>query len=214
MSTVASEVARKLLQVKAVKLQPNNPFTWASGLKSPIYCDNRILLSYPDIRTSIKVALKNKLLAFPDIDIVAGVATAGIPHGALLADAIEKPFIYIRSKSKSHGRKNLIEGELTEGARVLVIEDLISTGMSSMAACDAVTENGGHVSGVLAIFTYGFSSAKKVFTDKGIPMDTLSNYNVLLQEAYESNYITEEEKQILESWNEDPKLWDQKQQTI
>ena len=214
MSTVASEVARKLLQVKAVKLQPNNPFTWASGLKSPIYCDNRILLSYPDIRTSIKVALKNKLLAFPDIDIVAGVATAGIPHGALLADAIEKPFIYIRSKSKSHGRKNLIEGELPEGGRVLVIEDLISTGMSSMAACDAVTENGGHVSGVLAIFTYGFSSAKKVFTDKGIPMDTLSNYNVLLQEAYESNYITEEEKQILESWNEDPKLWDQKQQTI
>jgi len=214
MSTVASEVARKLLQVKAVKLQPNNPFTWASGLKSPIYCDNRILLSYPDIRTSIKVALKNKLLAFPDIDIVAGVATAGIPHGALLADAIEKPFIYIRSKSKSHGRKNLIEGELPEGARVLVIEDLISTGMSSMTACDAVTENGGHVIGVLAIFTYGFSSAKKVFTDKGIPMDTLSNYNVLLQEAYESNYITEEEKQILESWNEDPKLWDQKQQTI
>lgn len=207
MSTIASEVARKLLTIKAVKLQPKNPFKWASGINSPIYCDNRILLSYPDVRTFIKTALVNKLLAFPNIDVVAGVATAGIPHGALLADSIDKPFIYVRSKSKKHGRQNLIEGELKEGANVLVVEDLISTGMSSMAAVDALIDRGANVIGVLAIFTYGFDVSKELFSSRKIPLETLSNYRVLLQEAVDSNYINHEEKLTLESWNKDPKGW-------
>jgi len=207
MSTIASEVAKKLLQIKAVKLQPKNPFQWASGINSPIYCDNRILLSYPEVRTYIKNALQNKLLAFPEFDVIAGVATAGIPHGVLLADAINKPFVYVRSKNKGHGRQNLIEGELHEGAKVLVIEDLISTGMSSMAACDALTDRGAALVGVMAIFTYGFDVSKDLFTEKGIPLETLTNYRVLLQEALESDYINNEEKITLEFWNKDPKGW-------
>lgn len=207
MSTIASQIAKKLLQVKAVKLQPKNPFQWASGINSPIYCDNRILLSYPDVRTFIKKALKDKLLAFPEIDVIAGVATAGIPHGALLADAIDKPFIYVRSKNKEHGRQNLIEGELKAGSNVLVIEDLISTGMSSMAACDALIDNGAKVIGVLAIFTYGFDVSKTLFSDRKIPLETLTNYRVLLEEALNSNYISEDEKTTLETWNKDPKGW-------
>ncbi len=207
MSTIASQIAKKLLQVKAVKLQPKNPFQWASGINSPIYCDNRILLSYPDVRSFIKKALKDKLLAFPEIDVIAGVATAGIPHGALLADAIDKPFIYVRSKNKEHGRQNLIEGELKAGSNVLVIEDLISTGMSSMAACDALIDNGAKVIGVLAIFTYGFDVSKTLFSDRKIPLETLTNYRVLLEEALNSNYISEDEKTTLETWNKDPKGW-------
>ena len=207
MSTIASEVARKLLSIKAVKLQPKNPFKWASGINSPIYCDNRILLSYPDVRTYIKTALVNKLLAFPDFDVIAGVATAGIPHGALLADATDKPFIYVRSKNKEHGRQNLIEGELKEGSKVLVVEDLISTGMSSMAAVDALIDKGADVIGVLAIFTYGFDVSKELFTSRNIPLETLSNYRVLLQEAVDSNYINKDDKSTLETWNKDPKGW-------
>lgn len=207
MSTIASQVANKLLEIKAIKLQPNNPFTWASGLKSPIYCDNRILLSYPKIRSFIKDALVNKTMAFPKFDTVAGVATAGIPHGALLADAMDKPFIYVRSKAKSHGRQNLIEGELKEGSKVLVIEDLISTGKSSVAAVEALQESGADVIGVLAIFTYGFQKASDIFTEKNLSMDTLTNYRNLLQAALETSYITTEEKSLLESWNQDPVKW-------
>jgi len=207
MSTIASQVANKLLEIKAIKLQPNNPFTWASGLKSPIYCDNRILLSYPKIRNFIKDALVNKTLAFPKFDVIAGVATAGIPHGALLADALDKPFIYVRSKAKSHGRQNMIEGELNEGAKVLVIEDLISTGKSSVAAVDALLESGAEVIGVLAIFTYGFQTARDVFSERQISMDTLTNYRNLLQEALDTSYITDEQKSLLESWNQDPVKW-------
>ncbi len=207
MSTVALGIAKKLLQISAVKLQPKNPFTWASGLKSPIYCDNRILLSYPEIRKEVKNAMKDKLFAFGAFDVVAGVATAGIPHGALLADMIDKPFIYVRSKSKGHGRQNQIEGELKSGSKILVIEDLISTGKSSIAACDALIEAGGNVIGVMAIFTYGFQKAYDIFTDRSIPMDTLTNYESLLSEALSSGYINEEEKQILDSWNNDPVQW-------
>jgi len=207
MSTIAAQIANKLLEIKAIKLQPKNPFTWASGLKSPIYCDNRILLSYPDIRNLVKNALANKIKIFQPFDVVAGVATAGIAHGALLADVLEKPFIYVRSKPKGHGMQNLIEGKLPKNAKVLVIEDLISTGKSSIAACDALSDAGAEVIGVLAIFTYGFKSAQKVFTDKSIPMDTLSNYRNLLDEALHIDYISEEEKTILESWNKNPKAW-------
>lgn len=207
MTTVAGQIANKLLEIKAVKLQPKNPFTWASGLKSPIYCDNRIILSYPDIRKMVISAFAEKARMFEDYDTIAGVATAGIAHGALLAEYLSRPFIYVRSKPKGHGMQNLIEGRLEKGSRVLVIEDLISTGKSSMAACDALIEAGAQVKGVLAIFSYGFTSSKDIFTSKSIPMDTLSNYRNLVEEAYRINYITTEEKQLLDSWNKDPVAW-------
>lgn len=210
MNTLASQIALELLKVKAIKLRPNEPFVWASGLKSPIYCDNRISLSHPEVRNIIKNSLKSKVWAFGEFDVVAGVATAGIPHGALLADAIDKPFIYVRSKSKSHGRQNLIEGELNPNQKVLVVEDLISTGMSSMAACDALSDAGAQVIGVLAIFTYGFEASMKLFDAKKIPLDTLTNYRNLVQQAAESNYITEQQKILLEDWNKDPKAWSEK----
>jgi orotate phosphoribosyltransferase len=207
MSTIASKIANKLLEIKAIKLQPKNPFTWASGLKSPIYCDNRVLLSYPDIRNMVKYAFVEKTKIFEPFDVIAGVATAGIAHGALLADATDKPFIYVRSKPKAHGMQNLIEGYLPENSRVLVIEDLISTGKSSIAACEALENEGAEVIGVLAIFSYGLQSAKDIFTRKSIPMDTLSNYRNLLSEANRLDYISDEEKQILESWNKNPEKW-------
>ncbi len=207
MITTASEIANKLLEIKAIKLQPKNPFTWASGLKSPIYCDNRILLSYPKIRKLVIDSLVEKSSIFNSFDVVAGVATAGIAHGALLAEKLDKPFIYVRSKAKGHGMQNMIEGYLPENSNVLVIEDLISTGKSSMAACEAILETGSKIIGVLAIFSYGFQSSKDIFTKKEIPMDTLSNYRNLIQEAFRINYITEEEKLILDNWSEDPVNW-------
>lgn len=209
MSTIASQIANKLLEIKAIKLQPSDPFTWASGLKSPIYCDNRVLLSYPEIRDMVKNAFVEKIRLFKDFDVIAGVATAGIAHGALLADALKKPFVYVRSKPKGHGMQNLIEGYLPNASKVLVVEDLISTGKSSLAACDALIEAESEIIGVLAIFTYGFPSANQLFTDRKIPMDTLSNYRNLLNSAIDTNYITETEKTILESWNKDPRGWDQ-----
>jgi len=207
MTTVAAQIANKLLEIKAIKLQPKNPFTWASGLKSPIYCDNRILLSYPEIRKEVTAALVEKARLFEPYDVIAGVATAGIAHGALLASVLDKPFIYVRSKPKGHGMQNRIEGHLPQGASVLVIEDLISTGKSSMAACDSLIEAGSAVKGVLAIFSYGFQQSKDIFTSKSIPMDTLSNYRNLVQEAFRIQYITAEEKEILDNWSEDPGKW-------
>ena len=207
MTTIASQIANRLLEIKAIKLQPNNPFTWASGLKSPIYCDNRVLLSYPEIRKIVIESLKQKAELFESFDLIAGVATAGIAHGALLAEAMNKPFIYVRSKAKAHGMQNMIEGYMPENSSVLVIEDLISTGKSSLAACDALIEAGAEIKGVLAIFTYGFQKAKDIFSERSIPMDTLSNYRNLLNEAHRINYITEEEKTILNSWSEDPEAW-------
>lgn len=209
MSTTASEVASRLLEIKAIKLQAQKPFTWASGLRSPIYCDNRILLSHPKIRDFIKSSLAKKTKAFKSFDVVAGVATAGIAHGALLADALGKPFVYVRSKAKSHGRQNLIEGELKPGAKVLVIEDLISTGKSSLAACDALLDAGAEIIGVLAIFTYEFDISKNIFSERGIPMDTLSNYRNLLQQAIDADYISSDDLQTLKEWNKDPKAWDE-----
>ena len=207
MGTLAAQIANKLLEISAIKLQPKDPFTWASGLKSPIYCDNRVLLSYPEIRDMVKDAFVEKSKVFREFDVVAGVATAGIAHGALLADAIDKPFVYVRSKPKGHGMQNLIEGYLPEGAKVLVIEDLISTGMSSIAACNALKENGADLVGVLAIFTYGFPQAYEAFSEAGIPMDTLSNYRNLLEGALSTSYINEDEKEVLEAWNKNPKQW-------
>jgi len=210
MTITASQVADHLLKIKAIKLQPKNPFTWASGLKSPIYCDNRVLLSYPAIRKDIIQAFREKSSQFKPFDVVAGVATAGIAHGALLAEALDKPFIYVRSKAKAHGMQNLIEGYLPENSTVLVIEDLISTGKSSLAACKALLENGAQIKAVLAIFSYGFDIAKEVFDAENIPTDTLSNYARLIEVAYSTNYINEEERNMLNDWNSNPKQWAEK----
>lgn len=206
-SILESEVARNLLEIKAVKLSPNEPFTWASGLLSPIYCDNRVALSHPAVRSFLKNCLAEKSRSFGDFDVVAGVATAGIPHGALLADVLEKPFIYVRSSAKDHGRRNQIEGELKTGQRVLVIEDLISTGGSCLVAVDALRDAGAIVTGVLAIFQYGFAKADKAFADKDVPFTTLSNYDALVQEAARTGYVSESDLNTLKQWRENPESW-------
>lgn len=202
MKDLAAGVAQRLLQINAIKLSPQNPFTWASGMKSPIYCDNRIVLSYPDIRTYIIEGFKTTAGDFPAVDKIAGVATAGIPHGALLADKMALPFVYVRSKAKGHGRQNLIEGELKGNEKVLVIEDLISTGGSCLKAVDALQERGVEVVGVLAIFTYGFQKAVNAFAKAGIPFATLSDYDTLVDEAVKANYVTADDLQTLRAWRE------------
>ncbi|MFN0213035.1 MAG: orotate phosphoribosyltransferase [Saprospiraceae bacterium] len=201
------EVARKLLEIKAVKLNPHEPYTWASGLLSPIYCDNRVALSHPRVRTFLKNCLSAKSQVFGTFDVVAGVATAGIPHGALLADVLEKPFVYVRSSAKDHGRRNQIEGELKKGQRVLVVEDLISTGGSCLLAVDALREAGAEVVGVLAIFQYGFAKAETAFSEKGVDFKTLTNYDALLQEAVKTGYVSESDLNTLKKWRENPDSW-------
>lgn len=205
--SIATEVAENLLQIKAIKLSPQNPFTWASGLRSPIYCDNRTLLSYPTIRDRIVVGLVEKSQLFPNFDVVAGVATAGIPHGALLADRLKLPFVYVRAKAKDHGRQNLIEGELKPGKKVLVIEDLISTGGSSLQAVEALRQEGCEVVGVLAIFSYEFESAKIAFQQANCPLETLSNYSTMTQVAITSAYVGPEDQETLHQWRQNPKQW-------
>ena len=197
---IAAEVAKKLLQIKAIKLSPQNPFTWASGILSPIYCDNRVVLSYPESRNFIKSAFVDCSKKFPKFDKIAGVATAGIAHGALLADALQLPFIYVRSKPKAHGRKNQIEGNLEKGEKVLVIEDLISTGGSSLKAVEALVEAGAEAIGVAAIFTYGFEKANTAFGQAGYQLETLSNYDILINEALKTNFINESDVQLLKNW--------------
>lgn len=206
---LAAQIAKKLLEVNAIKLKPNDPFTWASGIQSPIYCDNRISLSYPEVRTFIKEQLCALSREFENFNTVAGVATAGIAHGALMADFMEKPFAYIRSKPKGHGRQNLIEGRLEKGSNVLVVEDLISTGMSSLKAVEAVRKVGCNVVGVIAIFTYEFPAAKKAFDKAACNFKTLSNYSALLTQAERQNYINQDELNILRVWNRDPAKWAQ-----
>lgn len=207
---IANDVAEKLLQINAVKLNPQNPFTWASGIQSPIYCDNRLVLSFPTVRSFVIQAFVEKASQFGAFDIVAGVATAGIPHGALLADRLEKPFIYVREKAKSHGRQNQIEGNIWAGAKVLVIEDLISTGGSSLKAVETLRDAGCEVVGILAIFSYGFQKATDVFGAAACPFDTLSNYNVLVEKAVEMHYISPNDLETLKSWRESPTTWQAK----
>lgn len=197
---IASEVAKRLLQIKAIKLSPQKPFTWASGILSPIYCDNRIVLSHPETRDFVKNCLIEKSKEFGPFDAVAGVATAGIAHGMLLADALKLPYAYIRSSPKEHGRQNLIEGELPPAANVLVIEDLVSTGGSSLKAVEAVRSTGCKVVGVLAIFTYGFQKAHVAFENAGCPLATLSNYDVLVREALATKYINLIDVDMLTTW--------------
>jgi len=201
------EVAKKLLQIKAIKLSPQKPFTWASGWRSPIYCDNRTLLSFPEVRSFVVDQFVAVAKHFEPFDAVAGVATAGIPHGALLAYRLDSPFIYVRSKAKAHGRQNRIEGRLEQGQRVLVIEDLISTGGSSIEAVQALREAGAEVVGVLAIFTYGFDRAVQTFAEADCSFETLSNYDILLAEAADQKYITPEEQQLLAEWRKSPETW-------
>lgn len=203
----AAEVARRLLEIRAVKLSPHDPFTWASGILSPIYCDNRIALSHPAVRSFIKNCLAGQAGSFGAFDVVAGVATAGIPHGALLADKLDLPFVYVRGSAKDHGRRNLVEGELQEGQRVLVIEDLISTGGSCLTATEALLDAGCSVCGVLAIFQYGFPKAQAAFAAKNLPFQTLTNYDILVHEAIASGYIAPQDLDILRQWRENPEGW-------
>jgi orotate phosphoribosyltransferase len=205
---VAREVAEYLLEIKAVVLNPSQPFTWTSGIKSPIYCDNRKTLSFPKVRTFIKTSFADILTdEFKHADVIAGVATAGIPHGALVADVLNLPFVYVRDKPKGHGLENQIEGKLEKGQKVFVIEDLISTGGSSLKAVEALREAGAEVLGLGAIFTYGFDKSVKAFEQAGCRFFTLSNYEILLDKAIEDNYIKQEEKEELINWYKDPEGW-------
>ena len=201
------QIARRLLEVGAVKLQPAEPFTWASGLRSPIYCDNRVLLSFPAIRREVIDALAAAAGAVENIQGIAGVATAGIPHGALLADRLDLPFIYIRSSAKEHGRRNQIEGRLEPGRRYVVVEDLISTGGSSLKAVAALRAAGGEVAGALAIFTYQFPSADRAFANAEVPLRTVSDYATLLEAATETGRISDGEATTLSDWRQDPRAW-------
>jgi orotate phosphoribosyltransferase len=208
----ALKVAEFLLQVKAVRLQPAKPFTWASGLKSPIYCDNRVTLSYPQIRTYIRqqfVDVINGNFAKPDV--IVGVATGGIAQGALIAQELGLPFAYVRPEPKAHGLGNQVEGVILPGQNVVVVEDLVSTGKSSLNAVDAIVAGGATVKGMVAIFTYGFKDAADHFSKKGIQLVTLTNYEVLLQQALHSNYINEKELNSLQEWSMNPKAWSEKQ---
>ncbi len=204
---IATELAQNLLKIQAVKLQVTEPFTWASGMRSPIYCDNRITLAYPNVRDLIKHAFAEEAKRFQNIDAIVGVATAGIAHGALLADVLGLPFAYVRSKAKAHGRQNLIEGKLNEGQHVLVIEDLISTGGSSLQAVEALRKLGIKVIAVGAIFDYGFKTSQQNFEKAKCTYFSLSNYQILTQEAEKIEYITGHERSILSDWNNEPQTW-------
>ncbi len=208
MDTLKKEFAKKLLEVKAIKLQPNDPFTWASGWKSPFYCDNRKTLSFPDLRTFVKLQLVHTVLAsFPEADAVAGVATGAIAQGALVADTLNMPFVYVRSKAKDHGMQNLIEGELPKGARVVVVEDLISTGGSSLKAVAALREAGYEVVGMVASYTYGFPVAAQAFADAGVRLETLTDYEHVVEQALATGYIAEKDVELLHEWRKDPANW-------
>lgn len=208
MNTLESIFAAKLLNVKAIKLQPTNPFTWASGWKSPFYCDNRKTLSFPDLRTFVKVELTRTILEnFPEAEAVAGVATGAIAQGALVADALGLPFAYVRSKAKDHGMANLIEGELQPGTKVVVVEDLISTGGSSLKAVEALRAAGYEVVGMVASYTYGFPVAEQAFADADVKLITLTNYEAVVTEALRTGYIADDQVPMLHEWRKDPAHW-------
>ena len=208
MKTLERILAEKLLKISAVKLQPSNSFTWASGWKSPIYTDNRRTLSYPTLRTFIKVELCRLIMEnFEGVDAIAGVATGAIAQGALVADELGLPYVYVRSAPKDHGLENLIEGNLIPGQKVVVIEDLISTGGSSLKAVEAIRSAGCEVIGMAAIFTYGFPIAIERFKEAKVKLLTLSNYNAVLEVALETNYIADEDLATLHEWRTDPSIW-------
>jgi orotate phosphoribosyltransferase len=204
----AKQTAKLLLQINAIKLQPNEPFTWASGWKSPIYCDNRIILSFPPIRNYIRETMAKHIeKTYGKPDVIAGVATGAIGIGILVAEYLGLPFVYVRPEAKSHGRQNQIEGFVQSGQNVVVVEDLISTGKSSLNAVKALKEAGVNVKGMVAIFTYGFEVAFDNFKSDNITLSTMSNYESLLEEALETKYITLKEQDILTTWNSNPSVW-------
>ena len=208
MNTLETIFAAKLLDVKAIKLQPDNPFTWASGWKSPFYCDNRKTLSFPALRSFVKIELARLVMEqFPQADAVAGVATGAIAQGALVADELGLPFAYVRSKPKDHGLANLIEGELPSGAKVVVVEDLISTGGSSLKAVEALRNAGYEVVGMVASYTYGFDVAKQAFEEAKVQLLTLTNYEAVLEAALQTGYILKDQIPTLNEWRSNPSEW-------
>jgi orotate phosphoribosyltransferase len=208
MSHESAKLAKFLLEIKAVKLSPRNPFTWTSGIKSPIYCDNRTVLSYPEVRNFVADSLAAKVKEhFPEVDRLAGIATAGIAHGVLAADRLNMSYCYVRPEPKKHGLKNQVEGHMNEGDKVVLIEDLVSTGKSSMQAVEGVRNEGGVVIGVLALFSYGFADAHKRFADEGIPLYTISNLNVLSEVAAKEGFISMEDIEMVQQFAKDPHSW-------
>ena len=208
MESMQVEVAQLLLQINTIKVQPTLPFTWASGWKSPIYCDNRKILSYPHARSIIRDRFVEVIKQqYPEAEVIAGVATGAIAHGALVAEKLGLPFIYVRSEPKSHGLENLIEGDLGVGQKVVIVEDLVSTGGSSLKAASAVSDFGGNVLGMVAIFTYEFPQAQNNFAKAGLTLTTLSRYQVLIEQALKMGRVTEDEIQKLMLWREDPAIW-------
>ncbi|MDD4191726.1 MAG: orotate phosphoribosyltransferase [Mangrovibacterium sp.] len=208
MEDIQLEVTKRLVQINTIKIQPSNPFTWASGWKAPIYCDNRKLLSYPETRTFIRDQFVKLIRQkYPEAEVIAGVATGAIAHGALVAQELGLPFIYVRSTPKGHGLENLIEGDLKVGQKVVVVEDLVSTGVSSLKTVNAIHNFGGQVLGMLAIFTYNFPLAKENFAKAGVELTTLSRYQVLLDVALATGDIKESQIESLNQWREDPANW-------
>lgn len=206
--SVAERIARMYLAIGVIKLNTEQPYSWSSGWKSPIYCDGRIALSYPHVRTYIKHELVEAIRKrFAEADAIAGVATAGIPQGALVADALDLPFIYVRPKPKTHGMANLVEGEVTQGQKVVLIEDLVSTGGSSAKAAAALDLSGLEVLGLVSIFTYGFDQARELFANAEIPFVSLCNYDVLIKEAVEQNLISTTSLSSLQNWRKSPSTW-------
>ena len=207
-TSIDKKLAKALMDIKAVLLSPQEPFTWASGWHSPIYCDNRRILSHPELRAQVAQWLADKAMElYPEAEVVAGVATGAIAHGVLAADRMQKPFVYVRPKPKDHGTGSQIEGELAPGKKVVVIEDLISTGMSSLAAVKALRDAGAQVLGMVAIFTYGFDLAAQRFEEDKVRLDTLSNYSALVDVASETGYISSAAKSLLHEWRENPSEW-------
>ena len=207
-TSIDKKLAKALMDIKAVLLRPQEPFTWASGWHSPIYCDNRRILSHPELRAQVAQWLADKAMElYPEAEVVAGVATGAIAHGVLAADRMQKPFVYVRPKPKDHGTGSQIEGELAPGKKVVVIEDLISTGMSSLAAVKALRDAGAQVLGMVAIFTYGFDLAAQRFEEDKVRLDTLSNYSAVVDVASETGYISSAAKSLLHEWRENPSEW-------
>ena len=205
---IKKQFAQKLMDIKAIKLQPNEPFTWASGWKSPIYTDNRKTLGHPSLRSFVKLELCHVIQEnFPEADAVAGVATGAIAQGALVAEELGLPYCYVRPKPKDHGMGNQVEGEIKKGSKVIVVEDLISTGGSSLKAVAALREYGVEVIGMVASFTYGFPVAEEAFREAGVKLITLSDYNAVVEQAAETGYIKEEEEAVLAEWRKDPSVW-------
>ena len=208
MESTKTILAKKLLDIKAIKVEPNNPFTWASGWKSPFYCDNRKALSFAALRKFVKLELCHCVMEhFPEAEAVAGVATGAIAQGALVADELNMPFVYVRSKAKDHGMGNLIEGELAKGAKVVVVEDLISTGGSSLKAVEALRAYGVEVVGMVASYTYGFPVAEEAFAKAGVKLVTLTDYEHVVEQALKTGYIKNEDAELLHQWRANPSEW-------